>query len=44
LRAWLSSRCGIGVVAAGLARQGSAFGATPFRAVQVAAWEALART
>ena len=75
LRAWLSSWRGIGLVAAGMARQGhdlsltryadfgwratfyvtgrehsptgatgSAFEATPFRAVQVAAWEALTRT
>jgi hypothetical protein len=75
LRAWLSSWRGIGLVAAGMARQGfdlsltryadfgwratfyvtgrehsptgatgSAFEATPFRAVQVAAWETLTRT
>jgi len=75
LRSWLSSWRGIGLVAAGMARQGydlsltryadfgwratfcvtgrehsptgatgSAFEATPLRAVQVAAWETLART
>jgi hypothetical protein len=75
LRGWLSSWRGIGLVAAGMARQGfdlsltryadfgwratfyvtgrehsptgatgSAFEATPFRAVQVAAWETLTRT
>ena len=75
LRAWLSGWRGIGLVAAGMARQGydlsltryadfgwratfyvtgrehsptgatgSAFEATPFGAVQVAAWETLART
>jgi hypothetical protein len=75
LRAWLSSWRGIGLVAAGMARQGhdlsltryadfgwratfyvtgrehsptgatgSAFEVTPFRAVQVAAWETLTRT
>src|SRR5439155_860404 len=75
LRSWLSSWRGIGLVAAGMERQGydlsltryadfgwratfyvtgrehsptgatgSAFEATPFRAVQVAAWETLART
>jgi hypothetical protein len=74
LRSWLSSWPGLGLVAAGMARQGydlsltryadfgwratfyvtgrehsptgatgSAFEATPFRAVQVAAWETLAR-
>lgn len=75
LRAWLSSWRGIGLVAAGMARQGfdlsltryadfgwratfyvtgrehsptgatgSAFEATPFRAVQKAAWGTLTRT
>ncbi|HZO41000.1 MAG TPA: hypothetical protein VFE97_17395 [Methylomirabilota bacterium] len=75
LRGWLSSWRGIGLVAAGMARQGydlsltryadfgwratfyvtgrehsptgatgSAFEVTPFRAVQVAAWETLTRT
>ena len=75
LRQWLSSWRGLGLVAAGMARQGydlsltryadlgwratfyvtgrehsptgatgSAFEATPFLAVQVAAWETLART
>ena len=75
LRGWLSSWRGIGMVAAGMARQGydlsltryadfgwratfyvtgrehsptgatgSAFEVTPFRAVQVAAWETLTRT
>jgi len=39
LNSWLSSWRGIGLVATG-----SAFEATPFRAVQVAAWETLART
>lgn len=74
LRVWLTSWRGIGLVAAGMARQGydlsltryadfgwratfyvtgrehsptgatgSAFEATPFRAVQAAAWETLAR-
>jgi hypothetical protein len=74
LRAWLSGWRGVGLVAAGMARQGydlsltryaelgwratfyvsgrehsptgaaaSAFEATPFGAVQVAAWETLAR-
>ena len=75
LRGWLSSWRGIGLVTAGMARQGydlsltryadfgwratfyvtgrehsptgatgSAFEVTPFRAVQVAAWETLTRT
>ena len=75
LRSWLSTWRGVGVVAAGMARQGydlsltryadlgwratfyisgrehsptgatgSAFETTPFRAVQVAAWETLTRT
>jgi len=39
LNSWRSSWRGIGLVAIG-----SAFEATPFRAVQVAAWETLART
>ena len=74
LRSWLSSWRGVGLVAAGMARQGydlsltryadlgwratfyvsgrehsptgatgSAFETTPFRAVQVAAWETLVR-
>jgi len=74
LRSWLSSWHGLGLVAAGMARQGydlsltryadlgwratfyvsgrehsptgasgSAFETTPFRAVQIAAWETLAR-
>jgi hypothetical protein len=74
LRAWLSGWRGVGLIAAGMARQGydlsltryaelgwratfyvsgrehsptgaaaSAFEATPFGAVQVAAWETLAR-
>ena len=53
LRGWLSSWRGIGLVAAfyvtgrehsPTGATGSAFEATPFRAVQVAAWETLTRT
>jgi len=39
LRSWLSSWRGVGLTGA----SGSAFETTPFRAVQIAAWETLAR-